>query len=314
MPTKIADVGADALREARSNLDPDYVPSDDEELQERAAAGLFPRPAFRLEKIDPERIRIDAGAFAGRTAARTSTCADRASSETDWAIELRTRDRQRKLIAKIDSAIRRIDEGEYGYCAVTGEPISLARLQAAPDRDDDAGGAGASRAQRTDFARRLIARPGAPFTIPQRPVPRFRDPDTQRGEQVAMDRAVHQSVDEEVAALSRGADRDSLFMQASLILPGQPIPWSCACAICPPAECSRRRRPRIAQGTTVEVELRNVGQVPGRVVWAGEGKFGIAFDRPVDPQAVRRQVVSESDLPPHLRRTGLEQGPLYRRR
>ena len=58
--------------------------------------------------------------------------ADRASSESDRALELRTRDRQRKLIAKIDSAIRRIDEGEYGYCAVTGEPISLARLQARP--------------------------------------------------------------------------------------------------------------------------------------------------------------------------------------
>lgn len=58
--------------------------------------------------------------------------ADRASSETDRSIELRSRDRQRKLIAKIDSAIRRIDEGEYGYCAVTGEPISLARLQARP--------------------------------------------------------------------------------------------------------------------------------------------------------------------------------------
>ena len=57
---------------------------------------------------------------------------DRASSETDWSIELRTRDRQRKLIAKIDSAIRRIDEGEYGYCEVTGEPISLARLEARP--------------------------------------------------------------------------------------------------------------------------------------------------------------------------------------
>jgi DnaK suppressor protein len=58
--------------------------------------------------------------------------ADRASSETDWAIELRTRDRQRKLIAKIDSAIRRLYEGEYGYCEVTGEPISLARLEARP--------------------------------------------------------------------------------------------------------------------------------------------------------------------------------------
>ena len=57
---------------------------------------------------------------------------DRASSETDWAIELRTRDRQRKLISKIDAALRRIDEGEYGFCEVTGEPISLARLEARP--------------------------------------------------------------------------------------------------------------------------------------------------------------------------------------
>jgi DnaK suppressor protein len=57
---------------------------------------------------------------------------DRASSETDWSIELRTRDRQRKLIAKIEAALRRIDEGEYGYCEVTGEPISLGRLEARP--------------------------------------------------------------------------------------------------------------------------------------------------------------------------------------
>ena len=57
---------------------------------------------------------------------------DRASSETDWGIHLRTRDRQRKLIAKIDSALRRIETGEYGFCEVTGEPISLARLEARP--------------------------------------------------------------------------------------------------------------------------------------------------------------------------------------
>jgi DnaK suppressor protein len=57
---------------------------------------------------------------------------DRASTETDWSIELRTRDRQRKLISKIEAALRRIDEGEYGYCDVTGEPISLARLEARP--------------------------------------------------------------------------------------------------------------------------------------------------------------------------------------
>jgi DnaK suppressor protein len=58
--------------------------------------------------------------------------ADRASSETDRALELRTRDRQRKLISKIDEALRRIDEGAYGYCEETGEPIGLARLEARP--------------------------------------------------------------------------------------------------------------------------------------------------------------------------------------
>ena len=63
---------------------------------------------------------------------REPDVADRASSETDWSIELRTRDRQRKLIGKIDSAIRRLYEGEYGYCEVTGDPISLARLEARP--------------------------------------------------------------------------------------------------------------------------------------------------------------------------------------
>lgn len=57
---------------------------------------------------------------------------DRASNESDWSIELRTRDRQRKVIGKIDAALRRIEEGEYGYCEVTGEPISLRRLEARP--------------------------------------------------------------------------------------------------------------------------------------------------------------------------------------
>jgi DnaK suppressor protein len=58
--------------------------------------------------------------------------ADRASSETDRAIELRARDRQRKLIAKIDEALTRIDDGTYGYCEETGEPIALRRLEARP--------------------------------------------------------------------------------------------------------------------------------------------------------------------------------------
>ncbi|MBY0532781.1 MAG: RNA polymerase-binding protein DksA [Xanthobacteraceae bacterium] len=58
--------------------------------------------------------------------------ADRASSETDRAIELRARDRQRKLIAKIDAALERIEDGTYGYCVETGDPISLKRLEARP--------------------------------------------------------------------------------------------------------------------------------------------------------------------------------------
>jgi DnaK suppressor protein len=58
--------------------------------------------------------------------------ADRASSETDRAIELRARDRQRKLIAKIDEALGRIDDGSYGYCEETGEPIAIRRLEARP--------------------------------------------------------------------------------------------------------------------------------------------------------------------------------------
>jgi DnaK suppressor protein len=58
--------------------------------------------------------------------------ADRASTETDRALELRTRDRQRKLISKIDAALKRIEDGSYGYCEETGEPISLRRLDARP--------------------------------------------------------------------------------------------------------------------------------------------------------------------------------------
>lgn len=120
------------------------------------------------------------------------------------------------------------------------------------------------------------------------------------------------SVDEEVAALSRGADRDSLFLQAGLILPGQADPVIVRVRNLSAGGMLAEAKIRIEQGAAVEIELRNVGRVPGRVIWAGEGKFGIAFDRPVDPQAVRRQVVSPSDLPPHLKRTGME--PVYRRR
>jgi DnaK suppressor protein len=64
--------------------------------------------------------------------AQESDFADRASTETDRAIELRTRDRERKLISKIDAALRRIEDGSYGFCDATGEPITLNRLEARP--------------------------------------------------------------------------------------------------------------------------------------------------------------------------------------
>ena len=122
------------------------------------------------------------------------------------------------------------------------------------------------------------------------------------------------SVDEEVAALSRGADRDSLFLQAGLILPGRADPVAVRVRNLSPGGMLAEATNQMEQGAVADIELPNVGRVPGRVIWAGEGKFGIAFDRPVDPQAVRRQVVSQSDLPPHLRRTGMNKGPVYRRR
>ncbi|WP_338424711.1 PilZ domain-containing protein [Sphingopyxis kveilinensis] len=121
------------------------------------------------------------------------------------------------------------------------------------------------------------------------------------------------TLDEEVAALSRGADRDSLFMQAELTLTGRSERVMVRVRNLSPGGMLAEAKLAVEPGAAVEVALRNVGAVAGRVIWVGEGKFGIAFDRRVDPQAVRRQVVSGSDLPPHLRRTGPVGSPLYRR-
>lgn len=131
MPSNTGEPGADALAEARNAIRSDYLPSDDEpfmsERQQEFFRGLL--LAWKksiLSESESTLAHLQDGPL------REPDLADRASSETDWAIELRTRDRQRKLISKIDAALRRIDEGEYGYCVVTGEPISLARLQARP--------------------------------------------------------------------------------------------------------------------------------------------------------------------------------------
>ncbi len=129
----VADSAADrnGSSHARVNLPDGYRPSPDEEFM-----GPFQLEYFRRRLIDwKKQILAEAeGTLAVLQAEplREPDLNDRASSETDWSIELRTRDRQRKLISKIDAALRRIDEGEYGYCEVTGEPISLGRLR--PDR------------------------------------------------------------------------------------------------------------------------------------------------------------------------------------
>ena len=124
--------GADYERERSvSGFETEYRPTVDEPfMNERQVA------YFRAKLIDWKDaiLRESEGTLATLQAEplREPDVNDRASSETDWSIELRTRDRQRKLISKIDAALRRIDDGEYGYCEVTGEPISLGRLEARP--------------------------------------------------------------------------------------------------------------------------------------------------------------------------------------
>jgi DnaK suppressor protein len=109
----------------------EYKPSDRETFMNERQREYFRRKLWRwrdeilresretLQQLQSEREHLP-------------DLADRASTETDRSIELRARDRQRKLIAKIDSALARIDDGTYGYCDETGEPISLKRLEARP--------------------------------------------------------------------------------------------------------------------------------------------------------------------------------------
>jgi DnaK suppressor protein len=109
----------------------DYRPSADEEFMNERQQDYF-RAKLTAWKDALLREGQDTLTTLQNEPLREPDVTDRASSETDWSIELRTRDRQRKLISKIDAALRRIDDGEYGYCEVTGEPISLGRLEARP--------------------------------------------------------------------------------------------------------------------------------------------------------------------------------------
>ncbi|WP_373276471.1 MULTISPECIES: RNA polymerase-binding protein DksA [Sphingomonas] len=114
-----------------NDADDGYRPSADEPFMSLRQQAYFRKKLLRWK----DAILLDAAGTLNQLqldSLRESDLTDRASSETDWSIELRTRDRQRKLVSKIEAAIRRIDEGEYGYCEVTGEPISLGRLEARP--------------------------------------------------------------------------------------------------------------------------------------------------------------------------------------
>ena len=112
-------------------LPEDYYPAEDEPFMNDRQIEYFRRKlnAWKQELLAESRDTIEGLQDNTRN---IPDIADRASEETDRALELRTRDRQRKLVGKIDSALRRIDEGEYGYCDETGEPISLKRLDARP--------------------------------------------------------------------------------------------------------------------------------------------------------------------------------------
>ena len=112
-------------------IDKDYRPSEGEPFMNERQRDYFRRKLLAW-KDDILKESRDTLAALQTESENHPDIADRASSETDRAIELRARDRQRKLIAKIDAAIGRIDDGTYGYCEETGEPISLRRLDARP--------------------------------------------------------------------------------------------------------------------------------------------------------------------------------------
>jgi DnaK suppressor protein len=108
-----------------------YRPSDDEPFMNDRQIEYFRRKLMDWKESILKESQDTLNTLQTESL-REPDVTDRASSETDWSIELRTRDRQRKLIGKIESALRRIEEGEYGYCEVTGEPIAISRLEARP--------------------------------------------------------------------------------------------------------------------------------------------------------------------------------------
>ncbi len=132
MATALVDLyGLNSIRFDQLTLPDGFRPSDAEEFMCDDHRAYFLRKLRDWKESIVEESRATMAQLQ-IDSMREPDIADRASSETDWSIELRTRDRQRKLISKIDAAVRRLYDGEYGYCDVTGDPISLARLEARP--------------------------------------------------------------------------------------------------------------------------------------------------------------------------------------
>ena len=122
---------ARGARESASVKTDEYRPSDDEPFMNERQRDYFRKKLLKWKEEILEESRSTISSLQEETVSLPDL-ADRATSETDRALELRTRDRQRKLISKIEEAIRRIDDGSYGYCEETGEPIGLSRLEARP--------------------------------------------------------------------------------------------------------------------------------------------------------------------------------------
>ena len=119
------------MAECVDDVTREYRPSEDEPFMNGRQRAYF-RSKLLSWREDILRESRETIASLQEEQSNHPDLADRASSEADRALELRTRDRQRKLVTKIESALRRIDNGEYGYCEITGEPISLKRLDARP--------------------------------------------------------------------------------------------------------------------------------------------------------------------------------------
>lgn len=112
-------------------IEVNYTPSDDEPFMNGRQREYFKNKLLKWKSDILKESRDTLDTLQDQSG-KLPDMADRASSETDRSIELRARDRQRKLIGKIDEALRRIEDGSYGYCEETGEPISLKRLDARP--------------------------------------------------------------------------------------------------------------------------------------------------------------------------------------